>query len=191
MKNEGRQAGVGSQGGGRGVPGCGGPGGMGRAWGGGCGHLPLEVTVPRVVIFRQPSWTSSPWSLERGSGPHSIAVDLFAVELGTRSEPRCLLFVLFLFLMDLCAVDLSAEKGLRHTPKNVSGAIISIKASYAERIQVLLASWKSVTAGDEDKERGHEEAGGRDAAKKETAAEKKKTGIGSVLAVFHNIVTNV
>ena len=88
-------------------------------------------------------------------------------------------------------MDLTAEKGLRHTPKNVSGAIISTKASYAERIQVLLASWKIVTAGDEDKERGHEVAGGRDAAKKETAAEKKKTGMGSVPAVFHNSVTDV
>ena len=87
----------------------------------GFGHLHLEVTVPRVVIFRD------------------AIMDLFSVELGSRFES-------------------AAEKGLRRMLNYVGGAIIFIKANYAERIQVLLASWKIATTNDEETKDAHEDA---------------------------------
>merc|ERR1719246_230607 len=85
----------------------------------GFGHLHLDVTVPRVVIFRD------------------AILDLFSVELGERFSGE-------------------GEKAWRRLLNYVGGAIIYIKANYAERIQTLLASWKIANdqASNEEKFKG-------------------------------------
>merc|ERR1711933_621404 len=71
----------------------------------GFGHLHLDVTAPRVVLFRD------------------AILDLFSVELGERFSAQ-------------------AREGWRKLLNYVGGAIIYVKANYAERINTLLASWK-------------------------------------------------
>lgn len=70
----------------------------------GFGHLNLEVTVPRVVIFRD------------------AILDLFQVELGER-------------------LTTAAYLGWKALLNYVGGAIIFIKANYAERLKILDESW--------------------------------------------------
>merc|ERR1719343_238234 len=70
----------------------------------GFGHLALDVTVPRVVIFRD------------------AILDLFQVELGSRLTKE-------------------AYNGWRAMLNYVGGAIIFIKAFYADRIRLLGESW--------------------------------------------------
>merc|ERR1712048_1326275 len=70
----------------------------------GFGHLALDVTVPRVVIFRD------------------AILDLFQVELGAR-------------------LTKDAYNGWRAMLNYVGGAIIFIKAFYADRIRLLGESW--------------------------------------------------
>merc|ERR1740130_1545336 len=70
----------------------------------GFGHLVLDVTVPRVVIFRD------------------AILDLFQVELGSK-------------------LSTEAYKGWRALLNYVGGAIIYIKAFYADRIRLLGESW--------------------------------------------------
>jgi len=70
----------------------------------GFGHLALDVTVPRVVIFRD------------------AILDLFQVELGSR-------------------LTTAAYNGWRALLNYVGGAIIYIKAFYADRIRLLGESW--------------------------------------------------
>merc|ERR1712232_762588 len=70
----------------------------------GFGHLALDVTVPRVVIFRD------------------AILDLFQVELGNRLTKE-------------------AYNGWRALLNYVGGAIIYIKAFYADRIRLLGQSW--------------------------------------------------
>merc|ERR1719313_1885543 len=71
----------------------------------GFGHLHLDVTVPRVVIFRD------------------AIVDLFIVELAERFNSK-------------------AREGWKKLLNYVGGAIIYVKANYADRIACLLKSWK-------------------------------------------------
>merc|ERR1711988_741796 len=80
----------------------------------GFGHLHLDVTVPRVVIFRD------------------AIVDLFIVELGDRFNS-------------------SAREGWKRLLNYVGGAIIFVKANYADRINCLLKSWKQANHGDDSK----------------------------------------
>merc|ERR1719401_2112319 len=70
----------------------------------GFGHLALDVTVPRVVIFRD------------------AILDLFQVELGSKLTSE-------------------AYAGWRAMLNYVGGAIIFIKAFYADRIRLLGESW--------------------------------------------------
>jgi len=70
----------------------------------GFGHLALDVTVPRVVIFRD------------------AILDLLQVELGSRLSTQ-------------------AYSGWRAMLNYVGGAIIFIKAFYADRIRLLGESW--------------------------------------------------
>merc|ERR1712187_244211 len=70
----------------------------------GFGHLALDVTIPRVVIFRD------------------AILDLFQVELGNRLTSE-------------------AYTGWRALLNYVGGAIIYIKAFYADRIRLLAESW--------------------------------------------------
>lgn len=73
----------------------------------GFGHLHLEVTIPRVALFRD------------------AILDLFVVELQEKFSN-------------------AARDGWMTLLNYVGGAIIYIKSHYAERIAILLASWKSV-----------------------------------------------
>merc|ERR1719437_253931 len=70
----------------------------------GFGHLALDVTVPRVVIFRD------------------AILDLLQVELGSKLSKE-------------------AYTGWRAMLNYVGGAIIFIKAFYADRIRLLGESW--------------------------------------------------
>jgi len=159
----------------------------------GFGHLALDVTVPRVVIFRD------------------AILDLFQVELGSK-------------------LTTDAFKGWEALLNYVGGAIIYIKAFYADRIKLLGESWalandkstnedKFATLGSmETKQKGQkdgketEHTGDNDgsAVKAEAMMQNVPTtfremfqfnaavmGFGSnmwmneVLACFDNIVTNV
>merc|ERR1712232_1041357 len=71
----------------------------------GFGHLHLDVTVPRAVIFRD------------------AILDLFMVELAEKFTRE-------------------AREGWKRLLNYVAGALIYIKTNYAERIAVLLKSWK-------------------------------------------------
>jgi len=76
----------------------------------GFGHLHLDVTVPRVVIFRD------------------AILDIFAVELAEKFTS-------------------TARDAWTRLLNYVGGAIIYVKANYADRINTLLESWKIATAG--------------------------------------------
>merc|ERR1719453_1700640 len=76
----------------------------------GFGHLHLDVTVPRVVIFRD------------------AILDIFAVELAEKFSS-------------------SAREAWTRLLNYVGGAIIFVKANYADRINTLLESWKIATDG--------------------------------------------
>merc|ERR1712100_851382 len=76
----------------------------------GFGHLHLDVTVPRVVIFRD------------------AILDIFAVELAEKFSSK-------------------ARDAWTKLLNYVGGAIIYVKANYADRINTLLESWKIATDG--------------------------------------------
>merc|ERR1719345_535676 len=76
----------------------------------GFGHLHLDVTVPRVVIFRD------------------AILDIFAVELAEKFTSL-------------------ARDAWTKLLNYVGGAIIFVKANYADRINTLLESWKIATDG--------------------------------------------
>merc|ERR1711939_589531 len=76
----------------------------------GFGHLHLDVTVPRVVIFRD------------------AILDIFAVELADKFTSL-------------------ARDAWTKLLNYVGGAIIFVKANYADRINTLLESWKIATDG--------------------------------------------
>merc|ERR1712228_506674 len=82
----------------------------------GFGHLALDVTVPRVVIFRD------------------AILDLFQVELGSR-------------------LTKDAYAGWRAMLNYVGGAIIFIKAFYADRIRLLAESWALANDTKENKDK--------------------------------------
>merc|ERR1711941_240746 len=85
----------------------------------GFGHLALDVTIPRVVIFRD------------------AILDLFQVELGNKLTKE-------------------AYNGWRALLNYVGGAIIYIKAFYADRIRLLGESWALCSGKDQQKEEGLE-----------------------------------
>merc|ERR1712187_1034909 len=91
----------------------------------GFGHLALDVTIPRVVIFRD------------------AILDLFQVELGNKLTKE-------------------AYNGWRALSNYVGGAIIYIKAFYADRIRLLGESW-ALCSGSEQKKEEVEDAGGMEA----------------------------
>merc|ERR1719390_271151 len=76
----------------------------------GFGHLHLDVTVPRVVIFRD------------------AILDILAVELAEKFSS-------------------TARDAWTRLLNYVGGAIIYVKANYADRINTLLESWKIATDG--------------------------------------------
>jgi hypothetical protein len=81
----------------------------------GFGHLHLDVTVPRVIIFRD------------------AIIDLFTLELAEK-------------------FNAAARDGWKRLLNYVGGAIIFVKAHYAERIHTLLRSWRQANHGDSDKD---------------------------------------
>merc|ERR1711953_1601030 len=87
----------------------------------GFGHLALDVTIPRVVIFRD------------------AILDLFQVELGNKLTKE-------------------AYNGWRALLNYVGGAIIFIKAFYADRIRLLGESWALCSGKDQVKNEAEEEA---------------------------------
>ena len=115
----------------------------------GFGHLHLDVTPPRVVIFRD------------------AILDIMAVELAERFTS-------------------SARDAWTRLLNYVGGAIIFVKTNYADRIRILLESWKISTADKEaggPKNHGSESDDGAsaqmkraDMLKAEQAANKKKKG---------------
>merc|ERR1711908_221299 len=76
----------------------------------GFGHGHLDVTVPRVVIFRD------------------AILDIFSVELAEKFSS-------------------TARDAWTKLLNYVGGAIIFVKANYADRINTLLESWKIATDG--------------------------------------------
>merc|ERR1719371_84247 len=80
----------------------------------GFGHLHLDVTVPRVVIFRD------------------AILDIFSVELAEKFSS-------------------TARDAWNRLLNYVGGAIIFVKANYADRINTLLESWKIATDGKQNK----------------------------------------
>merc|ERR1712048_1025713 len=101
----------------------------------GFGHLALDVTVPRVVIFRD------------------AILDLFQVELGSKLTKE-------------------AYNGWRAMLNYVGGAIIFIKAFYADRIRLLGESW--ALANDKGNQDKFATLGSMEAAKKEQHDEGKE-----------------
>merc|ERR1712187_535152 len=105
----------------------------------GFGHLALDVTVPRVVIFRD------------------AILDLFQVELGSR-------------------LTSDAYAGWRAMLNYVGGAIIFIKAFYADRIRLLGESWALANDKGNNQDKfatlGSTEAAGGGAHLKKTETEK-------------------
>merc|ERR1712151_807816 len=85
----------------------------------GFGHLALDVTIPRVVIFRD------------------AILDLFQVELGNKLTKE-------------------AYNGWRSLLNYVGGAIIYIKAFYADRIRLLGESWALCSGKDQVKDEAEE-----------------------------------
>merc|ERR1719337_359103 len=113
----------------------------------GFGHLHLDVTVPRVIIFRD------------------AIIDLFMVELAERFSSQ-------------------AREGWKRLLNYVGGAIIFVKANYADRINCLLKSWKQANHGDSDKNKGKGEGEVSDSGEQEAnqrqqnvqqAAQQKKS----------------
>jgi len=80
----------------------------------GFGHLNLDVTIPRVIVFRD------------------AILDLLQVELGAKYTTY-------------------VHTGWKALLNYVGGAIIFIKAFYADRIRLLDSSWKECTATNDDK----------------------------------------
>merc|ERR1712216_1109977 len=91
----------------------------------GFGHLALDVTVPRVVIFRD------------------AILDLLQVELGSKLSKE-------------------AYSGWRAMLNYVGGAIIFIKAFYADRIRLLAESWNMCSGKDQNAAAGAEEVDGEE-----------------------------
>mmetsp|Transcript_98483 Transcript_98483/g.153896 ORF Transcript_98483/g.153896 Transcript_98483/m.153896 type:complete len:1144 (-) Transcript_98483:100-3531(-) len=103
----------------------------------GFGHLHLDVTIPRVVIFRD------------------AILDMFTVELGDK-------FVT------------AARDAWRRMLNYVGGAIIFVKSHYADRVTLLLASWKVANdSGANDDKFKILDAGDMDAAKVEEVTEQQ------------------
>ena len=102
----------------------------------GFGHLHLDVTIPRVVIFRD------------------AILDLFALELGER-------------------FNTDARAGWRALLNYVGGAIIYVRANYAERITCLLSSWKNANVGHEQKTKNTIEADGGQSEEQKKEEEAK------------------
>merc|ERR1711976_879506 len=102
----------------------------------GFGHLALDVTVPRVVIFRD------------------AILDLLHVELGSKLSKE-------------------AYTGWRAMLNYVGGAIIFIKAFYADRIRLLAESW-ALCSGKNQTDTAAAEAAAGEGAEEEAASEKKK-----------------
>merc|ERR1719428_974146 len=82
----------------------------------GFGHLALDVTIPRVVIFRD------------------AILNLFQVELGNKLTKE-------------------AYQGWRALLNYVGGAIIYVKAFYADRIRLLGESWALANDTKENKDK--------------------------------------
>jgi len=117
----------------------------------GFGHLHLDVTPPRVVIFRD------------------AILDIMAVELAERFTSL-------------------ARDAWTRLLNYVGGAIIYVKANYADRIKTLLESWKIATdgkqSGDATGSHGHGSesedtalAKRAEMLKAQQAANKKKGGL--------------
>merc|ERR1712228_522565 len=92
----------------------------------GFGHLALDVTIPRVVIFRD------------------AILDLFQVELGNKLTKE-------------------AYNGWRALLNYVGGAIIYIKAFYADRIRLLGESWALCSGKDQQNNEAEEEGAAAEA----------------------------
>merc|ERR1719238_1571215 len=120
----------------------------------GFGHLHLDVTVPRVVIFRD------------------AILDILAVELAEKFSS-------------------TARDAWTKLLNYVGGAIIFVKANYADRINTLLESWKIATDGkqsntralldsqaedDDEMTRQRKEDAARAEEEKLQAEKKKKQG---------------
>merc|ERR1719310_691580 len=105
----------------------------------GFGHLHLDVTVPRVVIFRD------------------AILDIFAVELAEKFSS-------------------SAREAWTKLLNYVGGAIIFVKANYADRINTLLESWKIATDGKQSNTKAllDSQAEGDEDAKAAAKAEMEK-----------------
>merc|ERR1719277_2402673 len=102
----------------------------------GFGHLALDVTVPRVVIFRD------------------AILDLLQVELGSKLSKE-------------------AYTGWKAMLNYVGGAIIFIKAFYADRIRLLAESWAMCSGKDQNAEAAAEEVA---AAEGEEGKDTQKKG---------------
>merc|ERR1719277_1464886 len=102
----------------------------------GFGHLALDVTVPRVVIFRD------------------AILDLLQVELGSKLSKE-------------------AYTGWKAMLNYVGGAIIFIKAFYADRIRLLAESWAMCSGKDQNAEAAAEEVA---AAEGEEGKDGQKKG---------------
>merc|ERR1711920_1146513 len=112
----------------------------------GFGHLALDVTIPRVVIFRD------------------AILDLFQVELGNKLTKE-------------------AYTGWRALLNYVGGAIIYIKAFYADRIRLLAESWALCSGKDQQKNEAEEhEAAAAEAVVEDTGEGHKKKGKGKEAA---------
>jgi len=105
----------------------------------GFGHLVLDVTVPRVVIFRD------------------AILDLFQVELGNKLTKE-------------------AYSGWRALLHYVGGAIIYIKAFYADRIRLFAESW-AICSGKNQLKSDEEAAAEAEIQQKAQAAAEKEKGI--------------
>merc|ERR1719281_1967793 len=104
----------------------------------GFGHLHLDVTVPRVVIFRD------------------AILDIFAVELADKFTSI-------------------ARDAWTRLLNYVGGAIIYVKANYADRINTLLESWKIATDGKQSNTKAllDSQAGDDDEAAAQIKAQKE------------------
>merc|ERR1712203_1325144 len=105
----------------------------------GFGHLALDVTIPRVVIFRD------------------AILDLFQVELGNKLTKE-------------------AYNGWRALLNYVGGAIVYIKAFYADRIRLLGESWALCSGKDQVKNEAEEGEAAEAAAEDTAESGQKKKG---------------
>jgi len=113
----------------------------------GFGHLHLDVTVPRVIIFRD------------------AIIDLFTLELAEKFNS-------------------AARDGWKRLLNYVGGAIIFVKAHYAERIHTLLRSWRQANHGDEVNAAKLNDSGAaeEEMKKKQAAEQGAKTKKGGTLS---------